>query len=325
MKISKKILLALLLSLTTIFGVSNEIFAQASRINLSISPPVNYLSIKPGEAARYEIQAENLGDSTLEVVPSLLDFEADNMTGQPLVKQTGTFEHLKLNDGVLSFDEPFYLEPKQKQKIAVNIDIPRNAQEEEYAMTIFFTFRNQLNEDISDSKAKVAGTVGSNLILLITRNNLDRGNIVVKNIKSMPTIDSFMPIRFTALAENIGKNATPASGSATITNWRNKEVAKFEIHPDMVLAGSSRELREMEFLSNQFRYKKPFLLGMYKITVELNKNNQEDVDTVSLSKTIVALPFSIIILPLSAFILYSGYRVVLGKLKPNRIRENETV
>lgn len=324
MKIRKKILLAIFSALPMIFGSSNLVFAQASRINLSISPPVNYFSVKPGESERYEIQAENLGDSTLEVTPNLLDFEADNMTGQPVVKQTGTFEHLRLDDGNLDFGKPFYLEPKQKKKISVSINLPRNAEEEEYAMTIFFSFKNKLNESVSDSKARISGTVGSNIILLVTRNNLDRGNIVVKNIKSLPTIDSFMPIRFTALAENIGKNATPASGSATITNWQNKEVAKFEVHPDMVLAGSSREIREKDFLSNQFRFKKPFLIGMYKITVELNKNSQENTETVKLSKTIVALPFSIIILPLSAFLLYSGYRVVLGKTKPHRSRENET-
>jgi len=290
--------------------------AQASRINLSISPPVTYLSIKPGESKTYQIRAENLGDSTLEITPSLLDFEADNLTGQPVVKQTGTFKYIQINEGSSFFGESFNLEPKQKKTIPITIDIPRSEREEEYAMTIFFTFKNKIDEQQKETQAKVAGTIGSNLILIVTKNDLDRGNIIVKNIKSMPIIDSFMPIRFTAIAENIGKNATPASGSAKIYDWQNKEVAQFEVHPDMILADSSRQLRENEFLSREFRYKKPFLLGIYRITFELNKNSSLDSEIITLNKTIVALPLSIIILPLSGFILYSGYRLVLIKIKP---------
>lgn len=303
------------LSLVSIISIlnPNTVSAQTSTINLSISPPVTYMSIKPGEAQTYQISAENLGDATLEVIPSLLDFEADNKTGQPIIKSTGTFKHIRINDGLSSFGKKFYLEPKQKTNIPITIDIPKGGQEEEYAMTIFFTFKNKTAETVKGSQAKVAGTVGSNLILLVTRNNSDRGNIVIKNIKSMPTIDIFMPIRFTALAENIGKNATVASGSATITDWQNNEVAKFEIHPDMILSGSSRELREKDFVSNEFRYKKPFLLGIYRIKVELKKNSSPDSETFVLNKTIIALPFSIILLPLSGFLLYSGYKVVLRK------------
>ncbi|NCO12620.1 hypothetical protein GW926_03745 [Candidatus Pacearchaeota archaeon] len=302
----------------------NKVNAQASRINLSISPPVTYMSIKPGEEQTYQIRVENLGDSTLEITPSLLDFDADNKTGQPIVKQTGTFKYIRINDGLSSFGESFYLEPKQKKAIPITVDIPRSEQEEEYAMTVFFTFKNKTDEKQKDSQAKVAGTVGSNLILLVTRNNLDRGNIIVKNITSMPTIDSFMPIRFTALAENIGKNATPASGSAKISNWQNREIAEFEIHPDMILANSSRELREKDFLSNEFRFKKPFLLGIYRISIELNKNSSPNSDVFVLNKTIVALPFSIILLPLSGIILYSGYRVILKKTNPRKKEVNET-
>jgi hypothetical protein len=313
-KLLKTTIITTIVSLLTFIGAS-DVSAQASTINLSISPPVTYMSIKPGEAQTYEIHAENLGDSTLEITPSLLDFEADDQTGQPIVKETGTFKYIKINDGLSSFGEKFLLKPKQRISVPVTIDIPKTGQEEEYAMTIFFDFRNQDLEPKKDSQARVAGTVGSNLILLVTRNNLDRGNLIVKSIKSFPTIDSFMPIKFSALAENIGKNATPASGSATITNWQNKEIAKFDIHPDMILSGSSRELREKDFVSNEFRYKKPFLLGLYKIKIELNKNTSPDSETFVLNKTIVALPFSIILLPLTGFLLYSGYRVILRKTK----------
>lgn len=294
-----------------------------SPIDLSVSPPVSYVSIKPGESDFYEIRLENLGVEALEITPTLLDFEADNQTGQPVVKSTGTFPYLKLNNGLTKFESSFTLAPKQKLRIPVNIDIPKNASEAEYAMTIFFTFKNQIDPKVPNSQAKIAGTVGSNLILLITRNNSDRGELRVKSISALPTIDSFMDIKFQALAENIGKNATPASGSATIYNWQNKQLAKFDIHPDMILAGSSRELREKEFLSNEFRYKKPFLLGLYKITIELNKNSQDGAEKITMSKTILALPVSILVLPLLGYLLYSFYKALLKKTTREKKYESE--
>lgn len=310
----KSLSLVVFLSLFSLL-LPRNIFAQANEINLAISPPVTYMSIKPGETQTYEIKAENLGTSTLEVTPRLLDFEADNKTGQPVVKQSSTFKYIKINDGLSSFGENFLLKPKQKITIPITIEIPKSEQEEEYAMTIFFDFKNQIEESNEDSQARVTGTVGSNLILLVTRNNSDRGNLIVKSIKSFPTIDSFMPIKFSALAENIGNNATPASGSATITNWQNKEVAKFGIYPDMVLSNSSRELREKDFVSNEFRYKKSFLIGIYQIKIELKKNSSPNAEVSTLTKTIVAIPFSIILLPLTSLLLYSGYRVILRKTK----------
>lgn len=305
--------LALLFLLRPFVSGANAV--TTSPIDLSVSPPVNYFSIKPGEVGKYDIKLENLGENALEVTPTLLDFEADDKTGQPVVKSSGTFPYLKLDDGQINFGSNFVLEPRQKMIVSVNIEIPKNANEEEYAMTIFFSFKNQIDPKVPNSQAKITGTVGSNLIVLVTRNNSDRGELRVKNISSLPTIDSFMGIKFGAMAENIGKNATQASGSATLYNWQNKELAKYEIHPDMILSGSSRELREKEFVSNEFRYKKPFLIGLYKIKIELNKNSQVGAEKVTMSRTILALPFSILLLPLIGYLLYSLYRVLLDKTK----------
>ncbi len=312
----KKTIFTLILAMFFLGYSKFSATAQAvttSPIDLSVSPPVSYFSIKPGEVGKYEIELENLGESALEITPTLLDFEADNKTGQPIVKSSGTFPYLKLDNGQIKFDSSFVLEPRQKMAIPVNIEIPKNASEEEYAMTIFFTFKNKIDPKVPNSQARITGTVGSNLILLVTRNDTDRGELRIKNISSLPTIDSFMGIKFQASAENIGKNATPASGSATIYNWQNKELAKFEIHPDMILSGSSRELREKEFISNEFRYKKPFLIGLYKITIEINKNSQVGAEKVNMSRTILALPFSILLLPLVGYLLYSFYRALLDK------------
>jgi len=118
------------------------------------------------------------------------------------------------------------------------------------------------------------------------------------------------------LADNIGQNATPASGSATITDWQDNEVATFEFHPDMVLKESSRGLREKEFLSSQFRYKEPSLLGIYKVTAKIKQNSLSDSEYFTISKTIIALPFSILILPLGGILLYFGYSAILRKTKP---------
>ena len=112
--------------------------AQAdSKINLSVSPPITYISIKPGEEKQYEIKVENPGNSTLQITPSLLDFDADGMTGQPIIKETGTFKYIEIKSDQISFNQKFILKPGQIISIPININIPKSAIEEEYAMTIF--------------------------------------------------------------------------------------------------------------------------------------------------------------------------------------------
>jgi len=306
------------LSILSIFN-PQDIFAQSSTINLSVSPPITYMSIKPGEKKDFLVILENKGDTTLEVNPDVVDFDADNMTGQPILKETSTFPYISFASNLsiekkkLNGEYTVVVEPHQTINLPITIDMPKGKQEEEHTMTLLFDFKKQTDDPSEDSQAKVAGTVGSNLILLVTNNNSDRGDLIVKKIKSLPTIDSFMPIRFTALAENLGKNATAASGSATISNWQNKEVAKFDIHPDMILSGKSRELREKDFVSSEFRYKKPFLIGIYQIKIELKKSSIPEAETFILKKTIIALPFSFVLLPLSGLLLYSGYRLVIKK------------
>lgn len=316
-----------LLILTTIIVLGklcpNAVQAiTTTSIDLSVSPPVNYVSIKPGETKSYEIRLENPGETTLEIVPSLLDFEADDRSGRPIVKKTGTFPYLKLNHGALNFGSSFTLEAQQKLKLIINLEIPKTAPEEEFTMTIFFSFKNKIDLNMPNTQAKVSGTVGSNLILLVTRNLSDRGEIQLKSISTWPTIDSFMPIQFKVLAENIGQNATAASGSATILDWHDQKLAEFTIYPDMILAGSSRELRENELISTEFRFKKPWLLGLYKIKIDLRKNSQLSTETVSLTKTIVALPITITLLPLIGYTLYYFYRTLLDKTKSKKKNEN---
>jgi hypothetical protein len=322
MKKKATIITTILLLVFVALGVNVKTSqAATSKINLSISPPITYVSIKPGEKKQYEIKIENPGNTTLEVTPSLLDFETDGQTGQPVVKETGTFPYINIQNTnpsekkLLDGSYTISVKPRQKINVPIIIDVPKSATQEEYYMTIFFTFKNANQEDLSDTKARVAGTIGSNLIVLVTRNGSDKGNMIIKRITSWPTIDSFMPLKFSVLAENIGENASPASGSATITDWENNEVATFEFHPDMILKESSRQLREKEFLSNQFRYKKPFLFGIYKITTKIKQNSLPEAEDFVTSKTIIALPFSILILPLVGILLYLGYKAILRKTK----------
>lgn len=326
----KNIILGIL-TLSIISGIfgPNPANAQSSRapMAVSVSPPVSYLTVKPGENLNYQIQVKNLSNVPLEIRPELADFVPDEMSGRPVLREGSNFNQLTIDGQPPALTVPFTLQPNQAKNVQVVIDLPPSAPEAEYSLTILFAF--SINQEflvgnsssVGQSAAIVEGKVGSNLILLSSRNNLDRGLIKPIKITSLALIDSFMPIEFTARAENSGKNATPAVGFASIYDWRNKEIARFEIHPDMILANSSRPLREKDFLSEEFRYKGPLHVGFYKIKIELQENTTEKAQINHITKTIVAIPIVILLLPLLGLTMYLIYKSIIKKSKSKLIKK----
>jgi hypothetical protein len=58
-----------------------------SNFNLSVTPEVQYMWIKPGSKIRHTITLENKGTTPLVVTPSIHDFEADGASGAQYLKK----------------------------------------------------------------------------------------------------------------------------------------------------------------------------------------------------------------------------------------------
>lgn len=306
---------------------SFQAWAQAmnsSSLDLSVSPPVTYLSVKPGESQQHTITIKQNGVTPLTVTPRLVSFKADGSTGQPLLSYSSEFKNFTLE--LPGAAQSFTLLPGEQKNVGVTFSPPRETTEKEYPLSLVFFTEPLSDSNESEIQTQVTGSIASNIVLLVGQTELDRGKLSVEKIVPPFIVDSLGGLEFEILAKNSGINATNASGSATITNWQGKKVAQFYFFPDMILANSTRLLRNSndsahvnlpslspqeleEFLDNldpeqittQFKYQPTFLIGPYTITTELHSNGQPDQQVnqqpqqISISSVMVlALPYSVI-------------------------------
>jgi hypothetical protein len=275
-------------------------------IDLAVGPPTTYLHLKPGTKSTHRLSIQQKGTLPLEITPSLVDFVSDGTSGQPILASESTFRYvtLSLPGDTNTQTNSFNLDPNQTKNSVLNFDIPAEAPEGEFPLTILFRAKPNQQYTVNPGNSEVNAVVGANIVVLISDSGQDKSNITLEKIESWKLVDSFMPISFTVLAKNSGSNASTASGSARITNWQNQPVATFPLYPDMILANSTRHLRtapsleaalqDPSLLSPQFAYRSLFLLGPYTIDVDLQQNTTNQRTDSSLTQVVIALPFSLV-------------------------------
>ncbi len=324
----KKIALILALSLAQLafFGLIKPVSAQTSDpFHISISPPVAYVQIKPGDTLNHTITIQHRGTVPLTVTPMLVDFTPSD-AGQGInLSDVSTFPYLT-GDSKTKAAETFTLEPGQKHNLTLQINPPAGAIEREYHLTLLFKTQPATSQTPAIG-AEVTGTIGSNLVVLVSGGDRNRGQLHLKEVKIPKIVDSLSGLRFTLLAENTGVMATQASGSATLTDWRGQKVADFELYPDMVLAQTSRLLRPSQPATDsaqsvpnpvdkpEFVYKPWFLIGPYTLTVNLN---QTPANAEPVTYQVIAVPLSFLLALLVGGIIYLVYGFFKPKLPLGR-------
>jgi len=276
----KKLLQILFTSSIFFLLTTNTINAQAS-LDLTISPPISYLHVPQGTSRTHTIVIENNNDHSVVVTPKIVDFSSNGKTGQAIISNTLSFPYIKLDEKVTTLTIPAH----KKAQLTLYIDIPNNEEDKEYPLTVLFFTKNdkttKFTSSQNDSFSQISGAVGSNLIVLVSKDNKLNNVLKINNINTPLIIDSFTKLKFIPLVTNNSLASQTASGSAKIFNWKKQTVAEFEIYPDMILGNNSRELRALINTGvNQvpnptnFSYKPRFLFGPYKIVVTLNNSEK---------------------------------------------------
>lgn len=264
-------------------------------LDLAVSPPVAYLKVRPGNRVEHSITLENIGPHDLSITPEVVDFSTDGLTNQPILGSSHSFPYF---EDEARLKEPLLLPSQRRAQLTISMNVPSNAPEQEYPLTILFQGQvvamdgdsadndsadgNGANSDDanSDGATPITGVVGSNLILLVSRaeqlvQELSIDRVEVDQTSLGRIVDSTRPLVFYPIAYNQRPHAHQASGSAQITNWRGQVVADFDIYPDVVLGNDTRLLRAMvmdeamETTPTEFRHDPGFLLGPYTISVSL--------------------------------------------------------
>jgi hypothetical protein len=327
----KKILISFFF-LSMAMVVAGAVSAQSlDALSINVSPPVSYLYVKPGAGISAPIHLENQGRYTVNVTPQLLDFRPNHETGQVVLQQTTDFKYLSIAGDQDQWGKSFIIRPGENYTLPLTIAIPADFPQGEYYLSVLFNVEQMLIPDLENSANTIlSGVVASHLVLAVNLDETDRSQIVIKDFKLPKVVDSLMGINFQIWAKNVGLNAGPVKGQLTISHWPSLSEQVYEFFPDMVLAGSQRQVRGMskedlaqleklakqeelivangdDFLTMQsqfleenlisdFSYKRPFLLGTYDFRLELGEEEQLE--------RVIALPFSIVIVIISLPLFY---------------------
>jgi hypothetical protein len=328
------LILALLVFISSLLNTvrAQTIDAPNEDFSISVHPPVSYVYVKPSEKLRHTLIVKNTGRRPLSISTNVTDFKPDGKTGQPVI-QPGRIFNKEANPD-LSFGEPFTLQPGRSHSVNLQFDVAEVVQEKEYPLAILIN-AHSLSPKSSDqdgriqnaTKAQVAGTVVSNLIVYIGHDEDNQGKIEIAQLNLPLLIDSFSGISFDILAQNSGSTATLIQGKAVIENIFQQTISEYIFYPDFVLAESTRMVRGVEFspdlldndglldpkkvdnLFTRFVYKPPILIGVYNVHLELSGLQQ--------TETVIALPFSIIAAVGVGFLLYWSHKQVLKATKNN--------
>lgn len=301
---------------------------SANGLGLSVTPPVAYLQLLPGQTLQHEIILKNNGSTAITVTPSLHDFITPDASNRVQIEKTHSFPYLVTpNDTATSMqlDRPYTLPAGATQKFTLNLAIPDTAPDQEFHLTILFSSTTNTDQ-IGAIGAVVNGSLGSNVVLMVGNPNQARPPLKVVTLNTKKVVDSLGKIVVSPVVENPHHYAQIASGSAELRDWRGQVVRRYQIYPDAVLAFDQRQLRAtsnddnpadtQNYTAAEFSYDTPFLFGVYTFTVTLISppTGQESSNVAIAQTNILALPWSILLALLAAFFTWVMYITFTRKL-----------
>lgn len=298
--------ISFLLALLFLFPTQVEAQVSNPDLDLTIFPPTAYLSIKPGTSLTHRVILKHEGTVGVKIVPELMAFTADGLTGTPILQEPAQLTYVKLQNPDKQLGTAFALSPGGQAELILTIDPPLHAKRGEQPLSLVLTAFPDTTVVFDGGSAQAAGAVASNVILSIQDDFDNQGKLQIEKIQLPKIVDSFASINFTVLVKNIGRNAAAATGQVRLNHgWSGKELKKWHIYPDVVLADNTRQLRallqdpddlkpEDEVNFEELSYKPPFLIGPYEVTIELSSANQPNGGFHQRTQTVIALPLSVI-------------------------------
>ncbi|MBU1033983.1 hypothetical protein KKI22_03520 [Patescibacteria group bacterium] len=322
-------------------AINPNLIKAASALDLKVFPPTTYLSVKPGAGVNHQIKLKNDGLYTLEITPALVNFHSDDQAGQVILEQKSDFKYLNLDGDENKWSKSFIIKPGEEQTLNFVIALPSDAEYKEHYLSILFQAKQLLYTNDSSKDTSLSAVVVSNVILLVSVDDQNRGELTIEQFFLPKMADSFIGFNFSALVKNIGINATPVDGHIKISHWPDQNVEIYELYPDMVLAGGKRLIRAMseedletlakmeeskdikiaagedyeakkvKFINEKLKtkqfYKKSFLIGAYDLELKVG----DDI----LQKRVIVLPFSVLLIAILLPLIYWTFNLLVKSFK----------
>jgi hypothetical protein len=262
---------------------------ESQDLNLAVSPPVTYLSIKPGETKAIPLTIKNNGDRDLTLQLQLAEFSSDGQTGRPILNLNSQFTYLNPRDKAWNWGQAVVLKRDQTAQVLLDLVVPLNAPVTEHHITVLVK-GSQISPD-SMGFSSVAGIVGSNLVIAVANDATNLSQVEFGDWDIPRYTDSLKGIDITGLVKNTGRQAGPILGRATLLSPTGQTLKTWLFYPDMVLPSSNRAIRVIDTTTDptaepstwlsqpnlqpgtHLVYQPTWLLGNYLLKIELYQND----------------------------------------------------
>lgn len=288
--------------------------ASAADYNLSLTPPLLRVHIKPGKSISQVFTINNQSKTDKILVARLVPFTAADDLGNPVINPKNTADWLgyfSLANSRIRLNEPFTITAGSTEQIVLSLSIPNTAPLEDlYATLMISTYSNSLNKDLQGSN--VTATIGSNILVTISSSAFpdtvlkidsfqpQKGSLI--KIGNLYFADSLTPLTFTALVHNDGSFLAETKGVFRVTTSRGNPVYLEGILPVNVLGKSQRRLVNSNGQAFTFT---PSLsqIGSHQISLEIHTDNSNTTNSITIFFFPMKLTLGLILVLLVIFVL----------------------
>lgn len=282
--------------------------AAAADFNLSLSPPLLEIMIRPGKNYTQSYWLTNQSNSS-RFIPMLIPIESGGLHGQPkmLLNPLHLIDQKQLNQAFnqyqsmtwfslanldVSLWQAFTLGQGEKKQLVLNLKIPPETEQKDYYFAlVIFPLLPEKSNNLS-SQSVVGGGIASNILITATQTGrLDQkltiADFAIKKWCFLTSYcfnlaDSFDLAEFTLIAENNGINMIKPVGTVSfVSGSETKQTTA--VLPQNILANSRRQLKpascpyeEAESCQNFVFAKTGFTMGKFTAIADLTAGDSQD-------------------------------------------------
>ena len=320
------VLIAAMLAFTSFSAKAQENNSGGS--GLRVSPTRTELSLLPGDSDQITQTVRNVTQSPVSVQPSLNDFEADGVTGQPqLIGDPNEISEHSLRE-FISLPDEFELQPDEEKELTVNLSVPQNAAPGAYFGSVLY--RASPIGASNDGQVALVASVGS-LVLLEVPGDITE-QISIESVSAYVddkagSLFTQKPNNIGILVNNLGNGFAKPFGKIQVTDMRGSSIFEYELNDDQrrknVLPESSRlftqefanvEERTVNGVAEQDKTNPIKWPGKYTISGNISHGTTGELFTVSStfwyipSWLVIAAVVLLIVLIAVAFFSYRKYK-----------------
>lgn len=285
---------------------------------LTISPPVNEVSLDKGGKSEQTIKLINPTKDIVEVYPKVMDFKAKGESGEPdFYQATDEMSKFALSKWLTFSQDKVVIAPDKFVNFKYTINVPQDAEPGGHYGVVFFASEPpETRKDVTN--VSLASMIGSLVLVKVP------GAIVEKGFLESFSSDKFLylsnNVNLTTRVSNLGNVHFKPKGNIVIKNIFGKDTETLTVNESggNILPDSIRKF------TNEWKSEK-FLFGIYKANLGLVYGDSGK--TLIGTSTFLIIPWWLLIIIIVLLILIITLLIILIKKirKKRRAKKSKNI